>query len=74
VTHQGVVVAFSQDFKAYRSFGYINQVISKEKSVLLLKLIQIITIWVPWLFLEFLLDVGSPCVFFSCHIDVPDKV
>jgi hypothetical protein len=53
---------------------YINQVISKEKSVLLLKLIQIITIRVPWSFLEFLLDVGSPSVFLSCHLDVPDKV
>jgi hypothetical protein len=74
VTRQGVVVAFSQDFKAYRSFGYIHQVISKEKSVLLLKLIQIITIWVPWSFLEFLLDVGSLGVFLSCHLDVPDQV
>jgi hypothetical protein len=58
----------------YRSFGYINQVILKEKFLLLLKLIQIITIWVPWSFLEFLLDVGSPGVFLSCHLDVPDKV
>jgi hypothetical protein len=74
VTRHGVVVAFSQDFQAYRSFEYINHVILKEKSVLLLKLIQIITIWVPWSFLEFLLDVGSPGVFLSCHPDVPDKV
>jgi len=41
---------------------------------LLLKLIQVITIWVPWSFLEFLLDVGSLGVFLSCHLDVPDKV
>jgi hypothetical protein len=43
-------------------------------TVLLLKLIQVITIWVPWSFLEFLLDVGSPGVFLNCHLDVPDKV
>jgi hypothetical protein len=28
----------------------------------------------PWSFLEFLLNVGSPSVFLSCHLDVPDKV
>ncbi len=43
----------------------------KEKFVLLLKLIQIITIWVPWSFLEFFFDVGSPGVFLSYHLDVP---
>jgi hypothetical protein len=58
----------------YRSFGYIDQVVSKEKSVLLLKLIQMITIWVPWSFLEFLLDAGSLGIFLSCHLDVPNKV
>jgi hypothetical protein len=43
-------------------------------ATLLLKLIQIVTIWVPWSFLEFLLDVGSPNIFLICHLDVPYKV
>jgi hypothetical protein len=55
----------------YRTFWYIDQVVSKEKFVLLFKLIQIIMIWVPWSFLGFFLDAGSPII---CHIDVLDKV
>jgi hypothetical protein len=73
-------VAFSQALKAYRTFEYIDQVVSKEKSILLLKLIQIVMIWVSWSFLEFLLDAsspgspGSPGIFISYHLDVLDKV